>query len=256
MDITPVPLHPIDCVECDAFLAHTACAIFGAQAFERFFGMTAPAGLADLRTLTLGDFAVVTRQRRFATALDGAALVGDPQAGASYASLPEVERALRGLPATMLRRNRDYHRTLPIEWLSRSANLRMHHARPIVIGGKVVGVLLLARSPPPLYMGLYRDAGKNSRQAGGSHCAIEVRVTDKIAQILVTDDGPGIAAADRERLFEPFFTTRRAKGGTGLGLPIARSLLDACGGSIRLVESTAGCTIAIGVPIFQARLLV
>lgn len=75
MDITPVPLHPIDCVECDAFLAHTACAIFGAQAFERFFGMTAPAGLADLRTLTLGDFAVVARQRRFATALDGAALV-------------------------------------------------------------------------------------------------------------------------------------------------------------------------------------
>jgi signal transduction histidine kinase len=70
---------------------------------------------------------------------------------------------------------------------------------------------------------------------------------------LVTDDGPGIAAADRERLFEPFFTTRRAKGGTGLGLPIARSLLEACGGSIRLVEAAAGCAFAVEVAILPAR---
>ena len=46
--------------------------------------------------------------------------------------------------------------------------------------------------------------------------------------------------ADRERLFEPFFTTRRAEGGTGLGLPIARSLLAASNGALDLVDGGKG----------------
>ncbi len=87
-------------------------------------------------------------------------IVSGPLAGRSYAALPEVAAALRGAPATTLRRNADYHRIFPVEWLSRSADLRLHHARPILVNGRVAGVLLLSRSPPALYMGLYADAGK------------------------------------------------------------------------------------------------
>jgi signal transduction histidine kinase len=59
--------------------------------------------------------------------------------------------------------------------------------------------------------------------------------------VTISDDGPGIPKADRERIFDPFHTTRRGEGGSGLGLSIARSLLAACGGTIvsRQVEKGA-----------------
>jgi len=374
-------------------------------------------------------------------------IVEGPLAGWSYAALPEVAAALHGAPTTVLRRNAGYHRTFPVEWLSRSADLRLHHARPIVVNGRTVGALLLSRSPPPLYMGLYADAGKialgfalilgfvillsgvlsrgivrpierlgaatrdvargaaadmpetpemaaveiqalyadfaamaaaierrsrylrdfahavshefktplagirgavellqdhhatmsdaerrrflgnaavdaerlallvtrllelaradmtpagsetadpatilrqladaysgpafvvvldlppslpraavpaatletvigclidNSRKAGAHRCTIEAAILAGRVHIDVADNGPGIAPADRDRLFEPFFTTRRADGGTGLGLPIARSLLDACDGTIQLEDSATGTRFAIDLPL-------
>ncbi len=53
----------------------------------------------------------------------------------------------------------------------------------------------------------------------------------------IADDGPGIKAEDRERIFEVFYSTRG--GGTGLGLPIAARIMKAHGGSIA-VESEPG----------------
>ena len=66
--------------------------------------------------------------------------------------------------------------------------------------------------------------------------------------LTVTDDGPGVPGADRERLFEPFFTSRRASGGTGLGLPIARSLLEASHAGIELAESGQGAVFRVTLP--------
>ena len=77
-----------------------------------------------------------------------------------YATLPEVAAALRGRPATVLRRNRAYRAVYSFEWLSRAAAIRVHHARPIVVDGHVVGVLLLSRSARALFRGLYEDRGK------------------------------------------------------------------------------------------------
>ncbi len=78
----------------------------------------------------------------------------------SYAALPEVAAALRGAPTTVLRRNRAYRAVYSFEWLSRAAAIRVHHARPIVVNGRVVGVLLLSRSARALFRGLYEDRGK------------------------------------------------------------------------------------------------
>lgn len=66
------------------------------------------------------------------------------------------------------------------------------------------------------------------------------RVPDAVPpehRLLVEDDGPGIPAELRARVFEPFFTTRRE--GTGLGLAIARRLAADVGGRI-VLESDAG----------------
>jgi signal transduction histidine kinase len=48
----------------------------------------------------------------------------------------------------------------------------------------------------------------------------------------VEDDGPGIDPALRERLFEPFVTSKAAGRGTGLGLPISRRIVQGCGGTL------------------------
>ncbi len=373
-------------------------------------------------------------------------VVRGPELGGSYAHLPEVRAALKGRTRTVLRRNGDYRPRYSFEWLSRASGLRLHHARPVVMGrGQVVGALLLSRSPRALFKGVYQDRGKillgvvviagalvvlaglvsrgvtrpiealsrasrdvtagrgsipetpptaaveirtlyeefrimaeaierrsrylrdfaaavshefktplagitgavellqdhgatmseaerarflgnisadsarlsqlvgrlldlaradmaapetgsavdvretvlrvadahrgrdldvavelppgppvavpaatveaalnvlleNSRQAGAS----QVRVTgqaDRDALVLqVADDGPGAPAADEGRLFEPFFTHRRAQGGTGLGLPIARSLLAASHAEIAYVPGGPGACFELRLP--------
>jgi signal transduction histidine kinase len=94
-------------------------------------------------------------------------------------------------------------------------------------------------------MGLF----DNSRQAGASAVAVSAAVADDQVLLSVRDNGPGISGADRERLFEPFFTTRRAEGGTGLGLPIARSLIEACNGVIDLLNTESGAAFELRLPI-------
>lgn len=89
---------------------------------------------------------------------------------------------------------------------------------------------------------------QNARQAGAGRAKIVAGVDgDKVA-LTVSDDGPGVPEADRERLFEPFFTSRRTSGGTGLGLPIARSLLEASHARIELVESGQGAAFRVTLP--------
>ncbi len=58
----------------------------------------------------------------------------------------------------------------------------------------------------------------------------------------VTDDGPGISPERRDRIFEPFYTTKPAGEGTGLGLPISRRIVEAHGGTLELVEAEPGRT--------------
>ena len=378
----------------------------------------------------------------------GRILVG-PLAGASYDDLPEVRSALGGRSATTLRRNGAYRRHYALEWLSRASDLRIHHARPILVDGHVIGVMLLSRSPRVLFAGIYADRGKialgvvlifgtlvvlsgllsrgivrpvealgqatrsvangggmvpaapttaaveiqalyhdfgtmaeaidrrsrylrdfahavshefktplagiggavellqdhldmasadrerflanigadaarlnllvsrlldlaradmaemvesaatdltdgmcriadaysatgfdvvleptlvlpnvavpaavietvltalveNSRQAGASCVSISALATGGIVELTVRDDGPGIPAGDRDRIFEPFFTSRRAAGGTGLGLPIIRSLLQAHRGVILLGRADGrGATFLLTLPSSQ-----
>jgi signal transduction histidine kinase len=76
-----------------------------------------------------------------------------------------------------------------------------------------------------------------------------VLVHDGEVLLTVSDDGPGIAAADLPRVFERFFTTRRHDRGTGLGLSLVRAVVEAHGGTVR-VDSVVGlgATFTAGFP--------
>lgn len=81
--------------------------------------------------------------------------------------------------------------------------------------------------------------------------AVRVAVTaDKGGFVLrVEDGGHGIDSALRERVFDPFFTTRRNAGGTGLGLSIAHQIVQAHGGSIRLeARGEGGTRVLVRLP--------
>jgi len=68
----------------------------------------------------------------------------------------------------------------------------------------------------------------------------------------VADSGPGISPAERERIFRPF-VSHDASGGTGLGLPIARELARALGGSVELETSVGrGSRFSLVLPLRQA----
>ena len=88
----------------------------------------------------------------------------------------------------------------------------------------------------------------NSRRAGAGRLSMSAETWAREVWLTVADDGEGVPPGDRERLFEPFFTSRRAEGGTGLGLPIARSLLAASHASIALIDSERGAAFRIVLP--------
>jgi two-component system C4-dicarboxylate transport sensor histidine kinase DctB len=74
---------------------------------------------------------------------------------------------------------------------------------------------------------------------------VTVAVQSEAGTVVVTidDNGPGIAIAQREKVFEAFFTTRSF--GSGLGLPTARKLASALGAELRLSESDSGGARAV-----------
>jgi signal transduction histidine kinase len=91
-----------------------------------------------------------------------------------------------------------------------------------------------------ILLNILRNAGEALGEKGGT-ISVSARRADAEALIDISDDGPGIPSAVRERLFQPFAGSARA-GGSGLGLAIARELARAHGGDVMLVKSDAGGT--------------
>lgn len=75
----------------------------------------------------------------------------------------------------------------------------------------------------------------------GVRVVLASAIREGCAVVTVADDGPGVSAPARARLFVPYFTTKTS--GTGLGLAICRRLVEAHGGAIRLLRTGAGETV-------------
>jgi two-component system, OmpR family, sensor kinase len=109
---------------------------------------------------------------------------------------------------------------------------------------------------PEMLGRVVRNLVENARRHAGE--AGTVRVSSTAAEgelrVDVDDDGPGIPAAERERVFDRFHRSdagrARASGGAGLGLAIARAIVEAHGGSIQAADSPlGGARVSFEIPL-------
>ncbi len=121
--------------------------------------------------------------------------------------------------------------------------LRTGLAKPLSRSGVKLVVKLdydgaLAADPDRLVR-ILENIGRNAIKAMGDGGTLAVRSKltdgDQIVELRVSDTGPGIPEEDRERIFDPFF--QASKGGTGIGLAMARQTVEAHGGTIEIRDA-------------------
>jgi signal transduction histidine kinase len=109
----------------------------------------------------------------------------------------------------------------------------------------------LPGSPEMLYLmirNLLENSIHNVRAHG--HVALEVLTDGDCAVLTVSDDGPGIPAAERARAFERFYRIPgSASGGSGLGLSIVGRVVELLSGDIQLSSPAAGTGLMVTVTL-------
>lgn len=122
----------------------------------------------------------------------------------------------------------------------------------------------LAPGPPPVVLGDALDLRRvltNLVDNALRHAASAVRIGVRtggaagpgVAELTVTDDGPGIPPEDRERVFDRFTRLDDARsrddGGAGLGLAIVRTTVEAHGGTVHLEDASPGLRAVVRLPL-------
>ena len=124
---------------------------------------------------------------------------------------------------------------------------------------KLGGLDVVSLAPPvrikadPVQLGrVLRNLVDNAARHAENWVELRLKVREDIVEIEIEDDGPGIAQADRERVFERFVrldeSRDRAQGGTGLGLAIAREISTAHGGSLVATTGVRGSLFVLSLP--------
>jgi signal transduction histidine kinase len=92
----------------------------------------------------------------------------------------------------------------------------------------------------------------------GNAAHLSIDADSEFVALTVDDEGPGIPADQREAILEPFVrledSRNRRTGGAGLGLAVARSLVEAHGGTISIADApSGGARVTVKLPLFVAR---
>lgn len=122
-------------------------------------------------------------------------------------------------------------------------------------GARQVDVQIAGSAPPVPADGemlkmVFHNLLINSAHAmhGHGRILVQVAAVDRACRIVFSDQGPGIPADVRDKIFIPFFTTKRR--GTGLGLPTAKRFIEAHDGRITVeCPPSGGTTVTVQLPL-------
>ncbi len=111
---------------------------------------------------------------------------------------------------------------------------------------------LTVNGVPRLLRRAVRNLLENARRYGNGDITLELAADEQHALVRVNDRGPGVPAALRERIFEPFYRLPGASehnGGVGLGLALVQSIAQRHGGAVRCEERPGGgASFVIALP--------
>jgi two-component system sensor histidine kinase KdpD len=101
-------------------------------------------------------------------------------------------------------------------------------------------------------LNLLENAGRYSTP-GGPICLAARRAADRV-RLTVSDIGPGFPPAEAARVFDKFYRGHRSSGkaGAGLGLAIAKAMIEICAGTVTVSSGPTGTTFAIDLPRSEA----
>jgi signal transduction histidine kinase len=117
------------------------------------------------------------------------------------------------------------------EGIEATLRLLQHRMKGMHVYRDYVSQRLVVASAGPLNQ-VFLNLLDNALRAGSTSLWIQVTDSEERLQIRVADDGPGLPTRDAERVFDPFYTTRKDGSGTGLGLYLSRRLVTDQGGSL------------------------
>jgi signal transduction histidine kinase len=126
---------------------------------------------------------------------------------------------------------------------------RTNAAKGVEVVERPAGEAVPVRANPNELKQIVLHLVANARQAmpGGGTVTVAVSSGPTHASVTVADSGPGVAAEDEERIFEPFATTR--PDGTGLGLAVSRAIARAHGGDLVLDHGGPGARFVLRLPL-------
>jgi signal transduction histidine kinase len=106
---------------------------------------------------------------------------------------------------------------------------------------------------PEQLRSVVRNLLDNAERHASTAVTVGLSADHAAAELTVADDGVGVPAADRERVFEPFFRLQAARdrrtGGAGLGLAIVRDVVTAHGGTVWFADAAAGAQVHVRLPL-------
>jgi len=166
----------------------------------------------------------------------------------------QIEALLRFNAAAFEARQLNRHRTALLPLLEEQVEAQrlqwQAQGLSIQVGGKPLVVAVDAAKFGMALANLLSNAIRFSPRGGT--IGLTVSSAPGVARIDVSDDGPGIPAGERNRIFEPFFRgeqqPHQAVRGSGIGLSIVQEYIAAHGGSVKLLPGTLGTRFRIEFP--------
>src|SRR2546425_28400 len=131
---------------------------------------------------------------------------------------------------------------------------RESHPR-LVINTRAPGDLPLLDVDPDQFRRVIMNLVDNAVEAVGGAGHVDVELTHAEGagrvRIVVSDTGPGISSDDKDKLFQPYFSTKA--GGMGLGLPIVHEIVTEHGGLIHVEDNVPrGCRFVVDLPVSRS----